>query len=186
MKIQSIKEIRELSKQVTQEDGSTKTIYPGDLTGYLVNGSINVPLDSNNRLYKQIQKWMANGGSIEPAYTEEEIFELVKKQKLSEINQAFNNEIKSISSKYPDAEKLSWTKQEQESRAYLNDNSVSTPLIDKIVEARGIDKDELVNRIIEKADAYMSLAGQAIGKRQRLEDLVEQANTIEDLESIKW
>jgi len=183
MKLATVKEIRELSKEVTLPDGTQQTVYPGDLTGYIVNNSIHVPLDPNNRLYKQIQK---SDIEIEPAYTEEEIFEIVKKQRLNEINTAFESAMKAITAEYPETEKLSWDKQEQEARAYLADNTAQTPLIDSIAEIRGVDKDVLVEKIIEKADAYTVAVGNAIGKRQVLEDLINQATTIEELEEIRW
>ncbi len=109
-----------------------------------------------------------------------------KEAKLIEINNAFDKEMYIISSKYPDAEKLSWDKQEKEARAYLIDSTSPTPMLDAIATARDIDKTTLARKIVEKADAYSVAVGQAIGKRQALEDAINAATTLEELEAVKW
>ena len=163
-----------------------RNIETGELQGYLVNGSMFVPLDKGNTHYQEVQEWIANGGSIEPAYTDVERFNYVKNKKLDEINHAFEAEMRLITSQYPETERLSWDKQEQEARAFLADNTVVTPLLDAITTTRNIDKTTLAQRIIDKADAYALAVGSAIGKRQYLEDLINLATTIEELEQIKW
>jgi len=35
-----------------------------NLTGYLVNNVMTVPLDTGNRHYAEIQKWIADGGTV--------------------------------------------------------------------------------------------------------------------------
>jgi len=73
MKINTVKEIREKSKEgINQETNEAEIKYPGRLTGYLVNNSIHVPIDQNNRLYKKIQK---SNIPIQPAYTNEELLQ---------------------------------------------------------------------------------------------------------------
>ncbi len=46
---------------------------PTDYIGYLVDGSINVPMDSKNRDYREVQNWIAEGNTPEDAYTQEEL-----------------------------------------------------------------------------------------------------------------
>ncbi len=46
---------------------------PTVLTGYLVDGNMGVPLDNQNRHYKMVQEWIAEGNTPEEAYTKTEI-----------------------------------------------------------------------------------------------------------------
>jgi len=49
----------------------TPTVY----TGYLVDGTMIVPMDTLNRHYKLVQEWIAEGNTPEPAYTKKEMEE---------------------------------------------------------------------------------------------------------------
>lgn len=69
----------------------------------------------------------------------------------------------------PSSEVSTWTKQEAEARAYLLDNTASTPLIDAIYTAREVEKIFLVSKIIEKADAYSIAIGTLLGTKQKQE-----------------
>lgn len=41
--------------------------------GYLLNGSINVPMDAGNRHYQAVLEWIAEGNTPEPEFTQAEI-----------------------------------------------------------------------------------------------------------------
>ena len=88
---------------------------------------------------------------------------------LSKANADFEAAISSLTSSVPVSEISTWTKQEQEARAYLLDSNASTPFIDAICLARECDKSYLVGKIIEKADAYAVAVGTLTGIRQKLE-----------------
>lgn len=88
---------------------------------------------------------------------------------LSQENKNYETAVSQLTSTVPQSEIATWTKQESEARAYLLDNTVSTPLIDSIATARGIGKDYLVAKIIEKADAYAVAIGILTGIRQAKE-----------------
>lgn len=97
---------------------------------------------------------------------------VLKRRKMNEINTSFETALSQLRSEYPESEIMSWTKQEDEARRYLLDNTIATPLVDSIVEARGCDKAELINKIVLKADQYSYAVGMAVGRRQYLEDRV--------------
>jgi len=61
-----------------------RNIKTNELTGYEFNG-MNVPLDSNNRFYKKIQKLVASGKVIEPAFTEQERLNYFKQTRLQKL-----------------------------------------------------------------------------------------------------
>lgn len=102
------------------------------------------------------------------------------------INDGYTAELNAILRDYPDAETKTWDKQESEARVYQANNSAPTPLIDAIATARDMDKAELVQRVVAKADAWIALSGAATGKRQALEDAIASADTFETVEAISW
>lgn len=106
--------------------------------------------------------------------------------KLRQVNRAYETEMAAILTDYPQAETLTWDKQEREARAWQADNTAPTPYIDAIAASRGMDKAELVSRIITKADAWVTLSGNATGKRQRLEDAIAAATDVASVEAITW
>lgn len=110
----------------------------------------------------------------------------VKAAKLAEINAECDAEIGAIKATYPDTEVMSWDKQEMEARALLADAAAVTPLIDAIASARGLDRVELANRIIANADQFAVASGASIGKRQKLEDQINAAATVEQVAEIVW
>jgi protein subunit release factor A len=69
--IQTVKEIRDIDTD--------------QLTGYLINNSMHVPLSEGNRHYKEVQEWIAEGNIPEPAYTSDELENY--------LNEKHNNEI---------------------------------------------------------------------------------------------
>jgi hypothetical protein len=113
-----------------------------------------------------------------------------KQRRLREIAGEAQAAVDALATNYPDFEKLTWKDQESEALALLEWNgsgaAPSTPTVDGIASSRGIDKTELCQRIIAKADLYRPAAAQIIGKRQRLEDLIEAATTADEVKAIKW
>lgn len=110
--------------------------------------------------------------------------EEVKAARLAEVNAAYDEAVSALVDTYPDAELLTFDKQEAEARAWLADISARTPLIDALAAGRGMDKAELVSRIIAKAEAFATTTGYLTGQRQRFEDLIDAATTAEEVESI--
>ena len=107
-----------------------------------------------------------------------------KKIRLELVNSAYENAVSSLVSTYPSTELLTFDKQESEARAWQTDNSVSTPMIDALALGRGIDKSELVRRIIDKSDAFALATGYLTGQRQRYEDMLDAATTAEEVAAI--
>jgi len=113
-----------------------------------------------------------------------------RSRRLKEIAKSAQAEVDSLAANYPDFEKLTWKDQESEALAYLawggSGPAPATPTVDGIATTRRIDKLELCRRIVAKADLYRPAAAQIIGKRQRLEDLIEIAQTADEVKAIKW
>lgn len=114
----------------------------------------------------------------------EKSFSQLKIEKLNEIDTSYQQAIATLTPTYPDDERLTFDKQEQEARAWLADNSTPTPFVDALAAGRQLDKSELVGRIIAKADAFAIASGLLTGQRQRYEDLLDAASTAEDVKAI--
>lgn len=131
--------------------------------------------------YMTQEEWDAAHPAPEP---EPEPLESIKSRKLTEINAAYTAAIANLTPTYPDDERLTFDKQEQEARDWLADNFASTPFVDSLAAGRQMDKAELVNRIIAKADAFTIASGSLTGQRQRYEDMLDVAKTAEDVAAI--
>lgn len=107
-----------------------------------------------------------------------------KELKLYEVNSGYDSAVSDYMKTYPEAELLTFDKQEKEAREWTSDNSVSTPFLDGLAKARGIDKAALVSRVIKKAEAFQTAISTLTGIRQKYEDEIEAAATVEDLEKI--
>jgi len=79
----------------------------------------------------------------------------------------FISEVRFITENYTQAEIDTFPVQEQEAKAYVADNTSPTPMIDAIISESGEDKDELVNRIITKSNAFRTAVGKALGKKRK-------------------
>jgi hypothetical protein len=91
--------------------------------------------------------------------------------KQGEITQKFKAAMSPVTSLYTAEEIASFPTQEPEALAWQADNTAPTPLIDLIVAERAsVDKPTLVQRIIDNAADYKTVAGPAIGKKQDFED----------------
>ena len=110
--------------------------------------------------------------------------EQTKAAKLSEINKAADAAIATLTATYPDREISTFDKQESEARAYAVDSTASTPLLSALAQARGVPPDELVRRVLAKADAFAMASGSIIGQRQALEDRLDACTTMEEVQGI--
>ena len=77
-------------------------------------------------------------------------------------------------------ELLSWDQQRKEADAYTTDNTVNTPLLTKLAEARGISIAEMVNTVIVAIDNYYENMATVLAKKQKIETEIKACNTILD------
>lgn len=135
------------------------------LTGRVVvmREEIYVYLDTNEEVAEEL---VAQAKTEQSALIQSGTYESA----LKNINDWYEGEVAKLTKGAPNTEISTWDKQEREARAYVADNSASTPFIDNLVLARGVTKEYLVGKIIEKADAYAIAVGALTGERQRRED----------------
>lgn len=114
-------------------------------------------------------------------------FAFYKAVKTQEINGQYAQELRALTTANS-YEAVSWAKQEAQSRAWIVDNATVTPIIDALLLTRnmGETKEELITKIITKADAYETLYGQILGKFHNREKALEVATTLKELKAIVW
>ena len=120
---------------------------------------------------------------------------LLKADKLDEINTACDDATSDISSKYPRSEMDTWPEQVKEAEAYQADNSASVPMLETIANARGITVADQADRVMTRFSQYTAQVGQAVGKRQKLEEQIQtiaadsnltDAEKIDQIQAISW
>jgi len=159
-----------------QRDPRTK-----ELTGYLVNNSLFVPIADGNTHYEAVKEYITDGGVVEPAFTLDDL----KSFKKSEIKQAFlqasvepvtvgtvtwNGGFESVS-KINSAIQLAQVL--GMSTVTLYDYS-NTPHELAIADAQNV--------VIELGKKYQA----DFAKKQELYAQIENATTLEELELIRW
>ena len=144
----------------------------------------NVSITYEKDVKPYVELWKAEKQRLDDIINRPLTLEELKTVKLAEINSLYDAATSSLVATYPSTELLTFDKQEQEARAWLADDTVATPLIDALALGRGIDKAELVRRIIAKADAFAVATGYLTGQRQGYEDMLDSATTVEEVEAI--
>ena len=77
-------------------------------------------------------------------------------------------EIKNIAKDYPQFERDTFAVQESEANAYMKDNEAPTPFIDNLCLNRGIEKSEMVAKILANAEALKLATAPIIGQYQKI------------------
>lgn len=110
-----------------------------------------------------------------------------KAAKLAELADACGARMAAIKAGYPQDEISTWDKQESEAREYKRTGGTApTPLLSALSSARGVTLADLVDRVIAKADAFATISGATIGKRQKYEDQVVAATDAAGVATIAW
>jgi len=165
------------------------TIENGKFTGTVYAELTQAVIDYHEQYgltWVAIQSPLQNSGTDEEPDWGSPTFDQLRQAKQGQILQAYESECSAIKAGYPETEILSWTKQEEEARKYIADNTAAVPLITALANERGIDLAGLSALIIQKADAYALAVGTITGKRQRLEKQIEESTTPEELNTISW
>ena len=130
------------------------------------------------------EKWVLND-STQVALTKASI-QHAKSIKSAEINaraQDFIN-LATGASETPSFEVQTWAQQAAEAKAWHADSSVPTPMLTIIANQRGLPVDILRQKAHEKAVAYEQLVAVIAGKRQKYEQMLDAAKTVDEIEKI--
>ena len=121
-------------------------------------------------------------GSINVPADPESLLEQAKKDKESELNNAYEYCTVLMKATYPESERESWSIQAQEAALFLNDPEAETPWLDSASESRGVTKEEMAQLIDPMDKVYRINHGSLTGTRQRLRDEIWSQETLEDVQ----
>ncbi len=113
--------------------------------------------------YAEFWKLVDGKYVIDTVKEEKKTIENTNKKLLEDTQIAINN----LTKDYPQFEKDTFVQQETEARAYKIDPTASTPFLDTLATARGIDKSVMVDKIISNADALKTPVAKIIGEYQK-------------------
>ena len=167
--------------------GKVKRFYDTNTSPTVPYPSLEVSYDVYDTAIRQQNKGKVVyvvSGRLEFRDTIYNTLDLAKRSKLNEINLKADEALSKVTSIYPVMEIVSWYKQEIEAVNYRRDPTYPTPMTDAIALFRGVDKEILVDRIIEKANLFAQISGATFGRRQGLEDTLQKAKTIDNVKAI--
>lgn len=105
-------------------------------------------------------------------------------ERLTGINADADALVGELAATYPEREIQSWPQQVKEAEALALSPTADAPLLSALAAARGVDRADLASRVLAKASAYAAASGAIIGARQRLEDLLSAAETLDELSAV--
>lgn len=107
----------------------------------------------------------------------------LKQYEINNKAQAFITKAASLDN-VPDFEVYTWPLQSDEAKAYEQDKSAPTPTLDIIAASRGIERTVLIEKALQKSKLYELLAASVAGQRQKYEDALKAAVTLDDINAI--
>lgn len=87
---------------------------------------------------------------------------------------------------YQPEERETWPIQSAEARAWLADNTASTPLLSALATARGISLEYLVGLVMENVALFEAASGAILGQQQALIVQLYAAPTLADALAVAW
>lgn len=115
--------------------------------------------------------------------------EVAKAHKMEEIRNTVNSKMNELKKNFSNAEVETWTKQENGAKLLI-ENPESTEAdaiwVKSLAEARGISLDAMIEKITAAVTVVNTAAYQVIGQQQKLEDLVNAAETVDEVYSIHF
>lgn len=136
---------------------------------------------------------LAIGVTIEQSPVVETPYETLRANAITNqialINADYSTAIHDMVKDTPDFERESWPKQEAEAKAFSIEQSSQTPYIDKLALSRGIPREILLTKVLEKVSLYEEAHAHLTGIRQAKEDALKalpEDCTLEDIEAITW
>lgn len=151
----------------------------------LINGVYQV-FDVNGNRILSVPETLEPAELPEPPTLPEPTLDELKSIKLAEINSLFESAADSLTSEYPPGERLTWAIQQQEALAWEADPESPTPYLDGLAASRGITPEDMRQKTLDQTKLFMAASQSLVGTRQKLRDMIHDAESKEDLDLIQW
>jgi hypothetical protein len=151
---------------------------------YYTNG-----LDKSDLDYQTSSVWTDDvfNTKMHREYTDAEFAAAIGLQKIiltANVEDVFDVRFQTLSKNKPEMEASSWPAQSKEANAYKADNTVDTPVLTKLAEARSLTVAALADKIITKEAEYNIEVAELLGQQQKLIDEIKVCTEIWEL--LKW
>ena len=103
------------------------------------------------------------------------------------INAAYEQAMTAIRAEEPPSALLTYSEQRTEAEGWMSNTDTPTPMLDTLAGTRGLEKAELVRRVLVKASLYKPVSGLLLGQQQRLIDdvtAIMEADLPDDLKIV--
>lgn len=120
-------------------------------------------------------------------YTAEELraqADAERPSRMAANNSAYDAAIALMTSAYPAAEIATWERQRDEAVAWGADRTAPTPWIDIAATARGLDREDYLERTLAKVNAFAVASAFLTGRRQGIDDALRAATTPDELNAV--
>lgn len=122
-----------------------------------------VELDENNKLSNN---WYEDAFLLKEA----ELIESTYLLKIKEVHANADAFTTDYLQRYSEVEKETWSTQRKETDAWLLDNNSPTPKLDQLANARGIERLEFIQKVIDAINTLEDLSFQVVAAQQAKED----------------
>lgn len=115
--------------------------------------------------------------------------EVAKEQKLNEIRNATNSYMKQLKTGFSDAEMETWARQENGVKLLsenIDSQEYDAQWVKALATVRGISLEEQMQRISYASNMMNEYAYRLVGYQQSLEDKINAATTVEELQEIRF
>ena len=112
-----------------------------------------------------------------------------KKAKIRELTKSMSASLDEFKSGYPEDEQSTWQQQADECKAWFASSSPSADLVPwcaACASARGIELKDFMDKVKAHVEAYSKASAEAVGKRKKLVEEVQAAETIDAVNAISW
>ena len=163
-------------KGYKNSDGKIKYIEPEKWGCHKTFYTETVQPSSNHEWNSETESWQLK-------------LEIAKEGKLSEIREATNSYMKELKKNFSDAEVQTWFRQENGVKllsADINSEEYDAKWVKALATARGITLEEQMQRIAYASNVMNEYAYRLVGYQQNLEDRINAATTLEEVEIINF
>jgi hypothetical protein len=110
-----------------------------------------------------------------------ELMQLIMKQ---QVEARFDTHYQNINKKANDLESSTWSAQQREASEYINDNTISTPVLSILAEQRELTVEYIATKVVEKVNLYNSSIANLLAQQQVNIKIIEGGLTILDMNRI--
>lgn len=173
-------EYRNLKPRILESEGvAWAWMYVGASRGTI---SVRTGTPQNQRL-QILQSEEATGEKVKYTLTDEDKANTVKfMQEVMRLwlDEIYDKRMIQFNASVSELEYATFAQQEKEARAYIADDSSSTPMLSALATARGITVLEMANKVVAAVDNHTAKLAEMLAKKQLVEADIKACASIED------